>query len=286
VLPSRRAAVAALVLACAVTGCGSGSGSGKPKPKGSLTVFASSMLQGPLQKIATRFEAANPGVRVRLRFGASRALYELTKPGRAAGVPGADVFATSDPSVIHDLSGNGAAADLESIGNPTNATIFISDALQIVTPPRNPKRIATLADLAKPSVTVALAGAHTVVGAVARQALARSAVSVARPQQTADAAGVLGAVASGRADAGIVYATDAAAVGATKLVRVPIDATHNLLTDYEVAQTTDTHRRALGEAFIRFLFGSDAQNALKDDGFQPIQCKGPVTNCMPTFSDG
>ena len=85
------------------------------------------------------------------------------------------------------------AADLEAEGNPANATIFMHDGLVVVTAPGNPKHVTVLAELVKPGVRVVLGRPGTLIGGVARQALAKSGVAVAHPSGANDAAGVIGA---------------------------------------------------------------------------------------------
>jgi molybdate transport system substrate-binding protein len=81
---------------------------------------------------------------------------------------------------------------------------------------------------------------------------------VSEPNNVAD---VLGAVASGQADAGIVYATD---VRAGTVVRIPIPPQQNTSTTYPVAALTDA-----GRSFAAFLTGPQAQQVLTDAGFGP-----------------
>jgi molybdate transport system substrate-binding protein len=283
-LRSRAAIVVACVVAAsslaACAGCGS-DGTQAPVLKGAVTVFASDALRGPFTRIARRFEAVNAGVTVRLVLGSSSALLARTRPGRIGGRAGADVFASSSAAALHGLTGNDELHGNDEVtGNPTNAIVFVTDVLEIVTAPGNPKRIATLADLAKPSLRVALPGRGDKSGVAARQALRLANVRVRHAVRAGSAAAAVRAVTTGRADATIVYRT---AVGGTGLAAVAIPAAQRVEADYVAAQPIDASHRALGEAFVRFLFTKDGQDALTSQGFTPIACSKPVTEggCGP-----
>ncbi|HEX4345109.1 MAG TPA: extracellular solute-binding protein [Solirubrobacteraceae bacterium] len=262
-----------------VSGCGSDKGKSASKPTGSISVYAASSLQGPFEAIGKRFESANSGVKVNFRFGASEALFKLVDPRsrHARGV--ADVFATSDPVVIHGLSGNDESHGNDEVtGNANSDTIFVNDALEIVTAPGNPKKILALSDLAKPTVKVVLGSRRNKIGVVARNLLTKNTVAVHHAISAANAAGVVDAVASGRADAGIVYGSDAAPAG-KKVAGVPIPESQNLVTDYEVALTLNASTNVLAKSFMTFLFTGDSRKDLADGGFQPISCSA----CQPNF---
>jgi molybdate transport system substrate-binding protein len=222
-------------------------------------------------------------VKVTLTFGASRALFARTRPGRVSGPPGADVFVTSDNSVIHDLSGGSGAGDSESSGDPTNAAIFVEDVLHIVTAPGNPKHLTALGDLAKPSLRVVLERPGTPIGGGARQVLAKAGVTVAHPVGANDAAAVVAAIAGRRADAGIVDGGAAQAAG-NGVTTIDIPAALNVLSSYYAAQPVDAPHRKLGLTFMTFLFSPDAQKILTDGGLQAIPCAGPIAKiCAPSF---
>jgi molybdate transport system substrate-binding protein len=277
------AAAAVLVLAAAlpIVGCGSDK---EPQLKGALTVYAASPLSAPFRAIGERFESANSGVKVNFRFGSSGSLFELIDPRDPRATGAADVFATSDTDVIHGLSGNDESNGNDEVtGNPNSATIFVSDALSIVTAPGNPMRIRTLADLAKPSTRVVLGSRRTKVGLVARNMLARNAVEVRPALQAASAPGVIEAVAAGRADAGIVYGSDADPAG-KRVTTVAIATSKTLVTDYEAALVLRAARSDLGMRFMTFLFTEGSQKALTHAGFRAIACKGPAANCGPSFT--
>jgi molybdate transport system substrate-binding protein len=79
--------------------------------------------------------------------------------------------------------------------------------------------------------------------------------------------GVTQKVASGEADAGIVYVSDALA-NASKLDTIPIDASINVVNNYPIASLAElsTTAQKAAQTFINFVMG-DGQKILNDFGF-------------------
>ncbi|MDQ1743695.1 MAG: molybdate transport system substrate-binding protein, partial [Pseudonocardiales bacterium] len=151
------AAVAVLTLAA---GCGSSGPTSNPPVAGStaltgtVTVFAAASLTESFTALAARFEAAHPGVHVKLNFGASSALaLQITQ-----GAP-ADVFASASVKNMTQVITANAATDSRT---------FARNAMQVAVPPANHAGVTGLADLAKPGVKVALCQAEVPCGATAR----------------------------------------------------------------------------------------------------------------------
>jgi molybdate transport system substrate-binding protein len=262
-----------------IAGCG-GNTTG---PKGSITVFAASQLNVPLTTIAKQFGSDNPGATVTVRSGVSRDLFNRLRALDPHAPAAADVFATSDATVIHDLSGNNELQGNDEVtGNPTYAQIFINDPLVIVTAPSNPRGIKALRDLAKPPIKLALGSSQSTVGLVARTTLNRAQVQAHPAVTTKDPASAITAVTSGKADASIVYASDARALG-SRVSTISIPKPVDLGADYLAALVLPIRHAKLAEKFITYLFSAKAQETLTDGGFRPIDCKGPVTNCAQAF---
>jgi len=144
--------VAALGAAALVASCSSSqndtasttTGSASPAPTsitGDITVFAAASLKATFTELGTQMEKDNPGTKVTFNFaGSSDLVTQLTQ-----GAP-ADVFASADTNNMTKAVDAGLVT-----GDPVN---FASNTLTIVTPPGNPKGIASFADLAKPGTQV------------------------------------------------------------------------------------------------------------------------------------
>ena len=222
-------------------------------PTGVLTVSAAASLTDVFPVIAMAFEKRYPGVTVRFNFGGSPALVEQVN----AGAP-VDVLATaSEPSMAK-------AVAARTVGKPW---LFAKNTLTIAVPPGNPAGIRTLGDLARADVKVAVCAVTVPCGAAARDLLAKNGVTVRPVTQELDVRAVLSKVMADEVDAGIVYATDAWAVG--KQVRsLTIPAAANVTTTYPIAAVVDAPNPTAAAAFVTYVrFTPSAQGILRAYGF-------------------
>ena len=146
----RFAVMAAGLAALAVAGCSSsGSGtsssgaSSSASPTGTITVFAASSLMGTFTQLGQQFEAAHPGDTVKFSFGASSALATQITSGAPA-----DVFASAAPANMNTVVKAGDASSPQD---------FAKNTAEVAVPPKNPGNVASVTDLSKSSVKVALA---------------------------------------------------------------------------------------------------------------------------------
>jgi molybdate transport system substrate-binding protein len=181
---------------------------------------------------AAVFHFLAPGATFNLNFAGSQILVQQIQ----AGAP-ADVVATADEASMRTLS----TANLLA----TNAFLFAHNRLTIMTAKGNPKNIQSLADLARPVVKVDLCAAVVPCGKFALQILATAKVSVTPVSQETDVKGVVTKVATGEADAGITYVTDAlAAQSTTDSVRIPDE--NNVINAYPRRRAPHGSRRPTG----------------------------------------
>lgn len=221
---------------------------------GALTVLAAASLSDVFESIADEFEAANPGVTVATSFAGSSTLAAQIREGAPA-----DVFASADATTMDDLGDESVLT-----GTPV---VFARNRIVIIVAPDNPLGITGLADLAGPRVTYVTAGPSVPITRYADDALADAGVTVRPVSQEPDVRAVLTKVASGEADAGIVYATDAAAAnGAVKGIEV---TAVDVVATYPAAVLRASSRPDLAAAFVAFLTTPAAQKTLADAGFAP-----------------
>ncbi|HEU4676920.1 MAG TPA: molybdate ABC transporter substrate-binding protein [Motilibacteraceae bacterium] len=257
------AAVATLLLG----GCGSSSsGAGgpadgaatssagaTPAPAGSITVLAAASLTGSFTELAHRFEAAHPGSKVVLSFGASSTLAQQA----LAGAP-ADVFASASQKNMDQVVQGGAA------GAPR---VFARNVMELAVPPADPAGISGLADLARPGVKLVLCQPQVPCGALAATVLQKAGVTAHPVSLETDVKATLTKVELGEADAGIVYVTDVKAAG-SKVKGISIPAAVNASTDYPVAVLKDAPNSALAEQFVSYLLSEEGSSVLAQAGFE------------------
>jgi molybdate transport system substrate-binding protein len=247
---------AALALAaCGSSSNGGGASSGASagaSVSGRITVLAAASLTETFTALGKAFETAHPGSKVTFSFGASSDLAQQIVNGSPA-----DVFASASPKTMATVTDAGDASD------PQN---FATNVLEIATPPSNPARVTTLADVAKPSVTLAVCAPAVPCGAAAAALFQKNNLTVTPVTEEADVKSVLSKVELDAVDAGIVYVTDVKAA-ADKVTGVPIDASVNVTTTYPIATLKDTKQQATAQAFVAYVLSSDGQAVLTAAGF-------------------
>lgn len=256
----KRFAVAGMVvLALVAPACTSSNDASVPGVGGhrAITVFAASSLTAAFTQIGTDFETANPGVTVTFNFGPSDGLAAQIE---SEGV--ADVFASASPAWMDDLATTTGVSDRADFGR---------NKLVIITPPDDPAGIGSIADLARPGVQLVLAAEGVPVGDYARQVLDNAGIAkqaagnVVSNEQ--DDATVVAKVASGEADAGIVYASDVTETVAPTVRAVEIPDDVNVIATYPIAVVEGSTRGDLARAFVRYVTDSAGQATLASFGF-------------------
>lgn len=246
-----RAAAVVLVALAALTACGGSGGSGgSGAEEVTLDVLAASSLTESFEALAEEFEAANPGVTVRLSFGSSSALAQQVTEGAPA-----DVLATADlPSM--ELAGDDVAG----------ATEFATNELVLVTPSDDAAAISAVDDLDGAQFVTCVDSAPC--GALADQLLEDAGVTAEPVSREADVRAVLAKVTSGEVDAGFVYVTDAVAAG-DQVRSVEVPGAADLPARYAVATVTEAREPELAQAWVDLVLDPDGQQVLADAGFGP-----------------
>lgn len=250
----RRRWAVALAVGLALTGCAGDGGDAGAEPgagaDATVTVFAAASLAEPMTDLAQRFEAAHAGVTVRLSLGGSSDLAAQV----VAGAP-ADVFASADVPTMESLG------DV-AVGPRDLAT----NRLQIAVPPGNPAGIRTLADLAGDEVRLVVCAAAVPCGRIAREVASAAAVRLDPVSQEQSVTDVLGKVASGEADAGLVYVTDVlAARGSVEGIAFP-EAAEAVVTCRITTVAGSRHER-LARQFVDLVTSDVGRTVLDDAGF-------------------
>lgn len=229
------------------------SSQGAGQLSGTVTVFAAASLKSTFTGLAKEFEAKNPGAKVALSFaGSSDLVTQITQ-----GAP-ADVFASADTKNMAKL------ADAKLIDG--TATNFATNVLEIAVPPSNPASIASFADLARPGVKVVVCASQVPCGAAAETVAKAAGVTLAPVSEESAVTDVLGKVASGEADAGLVYVTDVRGAG-DQVKGVPFAEANKAVNTYPIATVGSSRNKELAAAFIAMVTGPDGRKTLGNAGF-------------------
>ena len=246
------AAAAMLAAGCSSSGNASTTTSGAGALSGSITVFAASSLKEAFTTLGTQFQAAHAGTTVTFNFDASSALATSITQGQKA-----DVFASASTKNMDTVVQAGDAS------GPTN---FVSNTMEIATPPGNPARITGVADLAKSGVKVALCDPAVPCGATALKVFRNAKITVKPAASEQDVKSTLAVVETKEVDAGMVYVTDVRAAG-SKVTGVRIPDNLNASTTYPIAALTKSGNPDLAKAWVAYVLSDAGQKVLQADGF-------------------
>lgn len=247
-------AVAATSLLLATTAaCGSDDTAADGPQEQELTVFAAASLTDTFTEIASQFEAANPGVTVKLNFAGSSDLVAQIQQGAPA-----DVFASADTKNMDK-----ATSDDLVEGSPAD---FATNVLQIATPPDNPAGIESLDDLTGSDVKVVLCAPEVPCGSAAVGVEEAAGIDIEPVSEEQSVTDVLNKVISGEADAGLVYVTDVTGAG-DEVKGIEFPESSEVVNTYPIAPLSGSANPELAEAFATFVTGTDGQKVLADAGF-------------------
>ena len=239
----------AIGLLCTLSACG------RSDAKTNIDLYATASLAAAMTSMAEAFENAEPNIRIVLNFAGSATLVEQIKQGAPA-----DVVVFADDKQMVDLVENGNV-------NKDSEAVIATNTLTLIVEKGNPLNITSLGDLASPQIRTVLCDVTQPCGKYSAHILERANIVVEPRSRETSVSGVTQKVASGEADAGIVYVTDALA-NASKLDAVSIDKSINVSNNYPIAALTElsiTEQKA-AQTFIDFVLGN-GQKILNDYGF-------------------
>jgi molybdate transport system substrate-binding protein len=262
VTPVRRAAAAlglaatALTLAsCAVDATDSTPPTGDSgELTGTLTIYAAASLTASFDEIATAFEAENPGVSIQpIVYDGSSTLVTQLSEGAVA-----DVFASADDATMTRAVEAGLIA-------VDDAVPFATNSLVIAVPAGNPAQVTTLADVARADVTLVVCAVQVPCGAASQTLLADQEVVASPASFEQNVTAVLTKVATGEADAGLVYRTDVE--GRDDVEAIVPEGAANVVNRYPITALTASANPDAAAAFVAFVTGERARAILAAHGF-------------------
>lgn len=247
----RRTAALSLGVAAAVSltdGCGSGD---KPAAdKKVVTVLAASSLTEAFGEITQQVEKDHPDVEVRISFAASSTIVQQVNQHVDA-----DVIALADQTSATRLS--------SSVVGSAQPTVFASNHLIIVTPPKNPGHVVDLLSLQSQQLNVVLCAKEVPCGRAAQTALGKVPVKPHVISYEPNVKATLTKVELGEADAGIVYVTDAYAAK-DKVLGLTIKDSQNVMTHLPI-YALNSHPGT--QDFVDAVTSAAGRKTLSDSGF-------------------
>lgn len=239
---SRKTRAAAAVAAALAAACA-------PTSDETLDVYAAASLQEVFEEIADDFESAHPGVSVRLTFAGSSDLATSIEEGAPV-----DVFASANEEQMERV-----APLLDEAPE-----VFATNELTIAVPAGNPAGITGYEDIAEPSVRLVICAPQVPCGLAAAHVAEALGIEWNPVSEESSVTDVLGKVASGEADAGLVYTTD---IARTDVESVPLERADASLTRYPIAAVAASDSRDTAHDFVDFVLSDHGTDVLRDAGF-------------------
>ena len=215
------------------------------EPERLLTVYAAASLT----EVFPTIESA------RYNFAGSDELATQIREGAPA-----DVYAAVSSRYPQELFEEGLVEE---------PVTFASNRLVLIVPRDNPAGIEAVEDVTRPGTKLVIAAEGVPVGDYTREVLdelklARALDNVVSNED--DVKGVVGKVSLGEAEAGFVYATDAAAAGDdVRVIELPKGSQPPI--EYQIAVVTGSKNKEAAEAFVQKVLAPRGQQALDSAGF-------------------
>jgi molybdate transport system substrate-binding protein len=231
-----------------------------PVPSAELTVSAAISLKDALDEIATLYRAKQPEVTIHFNLGGSGTLQRQVEQGAPV-----DIFISASPDQMDALESKGL------ILAGTRKDMVENSVVLIV--PKDKTGISGFDDLTKPEVKIIAVGEPQTVpaGKYAQQVLTHFGLyDKLKPKLVLgkDVREVLAYVATGNADAGIVYVTDAKISQQVKIIATAPENSHTPII-YPMAVLKDSKNIAAAKEFVAFLSSPGAREVFKKYGFVP-----------------
>jgi molybdate transport system substrate-binding protein len=228
------------------------------QPQTSLTVSAAISLKDALDELGREYERDHPGAKISFNYGGSGTLQHQIEQGAPV-----DIFFSAAEKQMDELAAKGLI-------DPATRRDVVGNALVLIAP-SSTDTIHKFQDLANADVKViALGDAATVpAGMYAKQTLEHLGLLTAVEKKAVygkDVRQVLTYVATGNADAGLVYATDAQTSPNVRTVFTAPPDSHDPIR-YPVAVLKDSKNAAAARAFLEFIEGPHALEIFEKYGF-------------------
>ncbi len=225
-----------------------------------LTISAAASLQNALSEIEPRFEQRYPEIDIFYNWGGSGTLQRQIEQGAPA-----DIFFSASPAQMSALAQKGKL-------QAHSSKVILTNQLVLIAPTDSP--LTSFADLSrlKASEHVAVGEFRSVpAGQYAQETLNHFQLLPKLSSQLIffnNVRGVLAAVESGHAAAGLVYRTEAQLSNQVKVVAIAPNSSHSPI-HYPVAVLQRSEHPQAAQQYIDFLSEPAAIDIFKRYGFNP-----------------
>ena len=226
--------------------------------KSDITVSAAVSLKDALDAATQIYNSKNPGATVHFNLGGSGTLQRQIEQGAPA-----DLFISASPEEMDKLAS-------ESLLLPGSRQNLVTNRVVLVVP-ADGSGVSSFQDLTKPEIKLIAIGEPQTVpaGMYAQQVLTHLGLyDRLKPKFVfgKDVRGVLTYVATGNADAGIVYATDARVSPKVKVVADAPPGSHSPVI-YPIAVIRASRNADAAKEFEAFLLSAPARAVFARYGF-------------------
>lgn len=248
--------VALLAAALLMTGCGGGASTSTPEPSESSSPVASAAgTEDVIVFAAASLNKAFPEIApAKYSFDGSSGLVDQLQGGAPA-----DVFASADKKNMDRAVSEGLIE-----GEPV---LFATNYLGLVTPADNPGEITGF-DSSLDGKKLVICAADVPCGAATLKVAEANGLTLNPVSEESKVTDVLGKVTAGEADAGLVYATDAASAG-DKVKVFDIPGAEDDPNTYWIASVKGAPHAEGATEFITLVTEPDGAATLAKYGFGP-----------------
>ncbi len=175
------------------------------------------------------------------------------------GAPG-DVFISADKEAMDKAIAAGVVVDPVEVA---------TNSLVVIVPKDNPAKITSFADLGSADAVITVYDEQVPCGRVAKELEEVNNITIQADSLEQSVSDVAGKVSSGEADAGLVYATDAAALGdSVRSIDIPHAQEHR--NTLMAAVVKNSANQAKAAEIVGLLAGKDFAVTWEKHGFDPV----------------
>lgn len=175
------------------------------------------------------------------------------------GAPG-DVFIAADKEAMDKALAAGVVVDPVEVS---------TNSLVLIVPKDNPAKITSFADLGSADAVITVCDEQVPCGRVSKKLEAANDIAIQADSLEQSVSDVAGKVSSGEADAGLVYATDAAALG-DSVHSIDIPHAHEHRNTLMAAVVKNSANQAKAAELVELLAAKDFAATWEKHGFDPV----------------